>query len=369
MLLCIASLVCSGCKPLIGSSNDVEFEKIYIDAQTVLLQAANDENPMTRSYAMEAIGQTLKKKQGDLLLEALTDPSVIVPFSAAMSLGDIRYTKSKKQLEKLILNVNTDQRIVCAAIYALHRMGNFRYAGQLGILLMSDFPLGRGTAAMVMGKMGEPSAIGPLKALLEEEHDPGVRLNIIEALVRLGDKKSQHILESYVRGPFLDLRLAAIPALSESNPSSQTILENLLKNDQPPRIRVSAAGALGKLKIDSRTGFSICINAVTKPEKMLRAGYGQDSKIKLLDISSLQRLGAISLGDINRKGGVKYLRPLLHNDDGAVKVAAAMSILKIISPLINDDFDDEDMDEGQDPAEQPVRSGPKLHSSGGMDLE
>ena len=83
-------------------SDGIDFDQAYIDARTALLQAANSEDPMTRSYAMEALGQTLKKKEGDFLLEALSDPSVIVRFSAAMSLGDIRYTKAKKKLEELI---------------------------------------------------------------------------------------------------------------------------------------------------------------------------------------------------------------------------------------------------------------------------
>ncbi len=370
LLLGMACLACSGCKFQMGDKpEEINYEQAYTDARTALLQAANDEDPMTRSYAMEAIGQTLKGQEGGLLLEALSDPSVLVRFSAAMSLGDIRYAKAKPKLEEMILERQTDERVVCAAIYALHRMGDTRYAGQLGIILMSDFPLGRATAAMVMGKMGEQSAIGPLNALLAEEHEAGVRLNIIEALANLGDRKSQRILESYARGYFLDLRLAAIPALAASDPNTRDILESLLKNDQPPRVRVSAAGALGKLKLGSEVGFLICIDAIENPEKMLRAGYGQDSKIKPTDISSLRRLGAMALGDIKRPDAIQYLRPLLYEEDGAVKVAAAMSILKIVPPKVVDNFEDEVVEEEPGQAEQPVDIGPKLKTSGGMDLE
>jgi HEAT repeat protein len=208
--------------------------------------------------------------------------------------------------------------------------------------------------------------MGPLRALLEEEHDPGVRFNIVEALSGLGDKKSQRILESYANGYYLDMRLVAIPAMPKANPNTHAILRNMLKNDQPPRVRVCAAGALGKLGLGDKKCFNICIQAINMPEKMLQAGYGQSGKIRPLDISSLQRLGAISLGNLARPEAIEYLRPLLYGDDGSVRVAAAMGILKIVgqveSPHDDDELDADEQDQGP-----PVRLGPKLQSSGGLD--
>jgi len=380
---CLGSLALSGCEMASSDSGAVDYHQANIDARTALLQAANDDDPMTRTHAMEAIGQTLGRGQGELLEQGLDDPNVMARFAAAMSLGDIRYAPAKGRLEQLILNEKTDQRVVCAAIYALYRMGDTRYAGQLGSMLTSDFPLGRGTAAMIMGKMAEPSAMGPLKALLEEEHDPGVRFNIVEALSGLGDKKSQRILESYAKGYYLDMRLVAIPALSKANPNTQPILQNMLKNDQPPRVRVAAAGAMGKLGLGDKACFNICVQAVTLPKKMLQAGYGQAGKIKPLDVSSLRRLGAISLGNLGQAEAIGYLRPLLYGDDGSVQVAAAMGILKIVGPTEHQRDDDELDEDGRgkggrgedgldedDQGEQdlrPIKRGPKLQTSGGLD--
>ena len=349
-----------------GNGGAVSLDKAYVDARTVLLQAAASDDPVTRANAMEAIGATLGPSAGGILLQGLDDKNVAVRFSAAMAIGDMGYPPAEKRLIQLIEDPKTDQRVVSAAIYALYWHNNEKYAGQLGALLFSDFDLGRAAAAMAMGKMNEASAIEPLRSLLTEEKVPAVKVGILEALALLGDRGSMQMLEAYAKGYFLDLRLAAIPAMARSGaPRGKMILEELMGSSNPPRVRVAAAGGLGLLGVPSDNGYKLCCEALRNPEKMLRQSYGDEHLIKSVEVSSLQQLAARSLGQMKREEAVYILRPFLGDRDGPVRVTAAMSILKILSSLGHPT--DVSLRRGASPGGTPPGSRRKLQTSGGID--
>jgi HEAT repeat protein len=356
-----------GCDRLRTSSDDepsISTDQAFIDARTALLQAAVSNDPMTRTYAMEGIGKRLGTAEAGTLMQGLDDEAVTVRFAAAMSLGDLAYPPAEGAMEQLILNPATDQRVVCAAIYCLYRLGNTKYASQLGAILNSDFKFGRATAAMVMGKMGETSAIKPLQSLLADEQDPTVRLNTIEALARLGDQRSLRVLESYAKGYYLDLRLAAIPIIAELRPpSAERLLLSLLNQENPPRVRITAAGGLGTLGQANDDAYEMCLAAAKKPLAFYQATYGEDKTFKPHEVSSLQRLAALSLGHIRRRGAMETLHSLLESSEGGVRVAAAMGLLEII--------DRKPATPRPGPAAgtpvSPTTAKPKLHSAGARD--
>jgi hypothetical protein len=183
-----------------------------------------------------------------------------------------------------------------------------------------------------MGKMQEPSAIGPLKTRLNDEQDPLVKLQIIESLALLGDAVSSLSLEAYTKKTlFMDERLVAIPAMARvrSNTAGPVLVELLQSRRQAPRVRVAAAGALGMLGQSNPTGYALCRAAVNDPRRVLDEAYegrpGSD-----LEVSSLQRLAAISLGWMGEQAAVADLHRLLNNPDGAIRAAAAMSILRLL---------------------------------------
>ena len=363
--LLTVSLVPLGCGQIGLGGGAISMDGIYVDARTALLQAAVSEDPVTRANAMEAIGRTLGPSSGGILAQGLDDENVTVRFAAAMAIGDMGYPPAEKRLIQLIEDPESDQRVVSAAIYALYWHNNEKYAGQLGTLLFSDFDLGRAAAAMAMGKMDESSAVGPLRSLLDEEEVPGVRVSILEALARLGDKASMQTLESYARGYFLDLRLAAIPALARTKtPRAEMVLEELLGSRNPPRVRIAAAGGLGLLGAASDRGYNLCCEALRDPEGMLRRSYG-NKQINPVEVSSLRQLAEISLGQMKQEKAVYLLHPFLKDADGSVRVAAAMSILEILSSLGH--TTDASVEPGSLPPAAPPGSLRKLQTSGGID--
>jgi HEAT repeat protein len=234
---------------------------------------------------------------------------------------------------------------------------------------MSDNKQGRANAALVMGRMGEPSAIGPLRTMIAEESDPIVKYNAVEALARLGDARAVRILESYVKGYYLDLRLASIPVLAEiRHPRTGYILGSLIGGKNPPRVRVMAAGGLGLISDDR--GYSVCADALTDPEDILDDHYGNKYQLKDREfaniVSSLRRLAAISLGMIGDPKAIELLLPLLEDADGSVRIAAAMGVIKILYPGT-------DTGRFTEPGKKPEigreseKNPPRMYTSGGID--
>ncbi len=370
-MLCILTglSVLTGCAPS-ESVMVTDTTNAFIDARATLRQAAEDGNPVTRSHAIEALTQTSGRRSGGLFIQALGDENPAVRFAAAMAVREVKYARAKPRLLKMAKDkkLEPDKRVLCAVIHALHQFGNNEYTYALGELLFDKESEVRANAAMVMGRMGEPTAIGPLKTLLSDEQDPAVKLQIRESLAMLGDTRSQHLLEAYTKGYFLDLRLAAIPALAKTTPRrAMYVLRGLLANDKSPRVRIVAAGALAGLGEIDEAGYKLSLNAAGNPRRVLKDAYGENRRIKEIEVKSLQRLAAISLGNMKRDIAVDALHPLLKSSDGGVRVAAAMGILKLLKR--GDKVP-------QKPAPAAIKKAakpkpelprPKLHTAGGKD--
>ena len=242
---------------------------------------------------------------------------------------------------------------------------SFNYA--LADLLFDPESRVRGNTAMVMGRMGEPTAVGPLKTLLAEEREEDVRLQIHEALAMLGDSRSLYFLETYVVGYGLDLRLDAVPALARTGtPRASYVLQGLLRHDKSPHIRVVAAGWLAWLGQVEEAGYQLCLQALKDPEGMMEAAYKGAREVKEIEVRSLQRLAAMSLAEMKRTEAVAALHPLLESPDGGVRVAAAKAIIKLLGP---------GQEQPETPAPAKEQTGKaetrpakvKLHTAGGKD--
>jgi HEAT repeat protein len=185
---------------------------------------------------------------------------------------------------------------------------------------------------MVMGKVGSPSALGPLKTVLGDETNETAKYNMTEALAALGDGRGQSLLEGYANGIYLDLQLVAIPAIAKfQTPYARQVLRELLANAKSTRVRVSAAGALGLLGEFNSGGYDLCIQSCKDPRAMMERGAIEDPIRTGAELASLQQLAARSLGWMNRPQAVATLEGLLHHADPAVRVMAAMSIIRLLN--------------------------------------
>jgi HEAT repeat protein len=111
-------------------------------------------------------------------------------------------------------------------------------------------------------------------------------------------------------------------------------------------------------------------------------------------VTSLQQIAAISLGWMDKEAAASVLYPLLQSENGSVRVAAAMSLLRIFKdfrpmapalpqaapqtqpakasgspgqPARSDKPDDPSLTKGETTTRPDGRKRPKLHTAGGKD--
>ena len=358
-LILIASLVAGalgGCRDLWQPRATLDYGRIYIDARTALIQAADDPDPVTRSNAVEALSQSLGEQAGAVYKQALGDPYPSVRFAAAMAAGDLRYAPAKSVLQAMSQQdghsdaAEPDKRVFCAVIYALHQLGDTTRTSELGNLLQDAEKEVRANAAMVMGKMGEPSAVVPLQMQLADEQDPTVQLQLVEALALLGDQRNIDRLEAYTKMQVLEDQLVAISAMEQVRSArSLPVLQAMTADRYSPRIRVAAFGALAKLGHVDGAGYRFTLNSVRNPEKVMRKAYKGRRQVSELEGQSLQRLAAMSLGLMKRDDAASALHPLVSSRDGGVRVASAMSLVRLLGAYR--------------PLEPPVRQGEQQQAS------
>ena len=358
--------------------------RAYMDAMATLRQAAEDPDPVTRSNAIEALSRTVGAEAGPLFQQSLSDPYPSVRFAAAMAMGDVGYQPALAQLRQMAghdrasSQAEPDKRVFCAVIYAMHKMGDTTFTGELGSLLMDQEQEVRADAAMVMGRMHEPSGITPLKVQLDQEQDPSVQLQLLESLALLGDEQSAIRMEAHTKTQYMEDRLVAIAAMEQGEPSrARIVLAHLVSEKQPPRVRVAAAGTLAKLGQTNRDLYKLASRAAQDPDAVMsKAGTTQEPPTQF-EVRSLQRLAAIALGWMDRQEAVDILRPLLNSQDGGVKVASAMSIVRLlkayrpVSPAVAEKAEQEQAGQAEQaeskPAQPSSRPAMQLHTAEGKD--
>lgn len=373
--LVMAAAVLCGCPPIGSSANngpDIGPQQAYREARARLLQAANSSSPETRSNALEAVSKTLARQEAAVLMDALDDRYVMVQYAGAMGLGEIAYKPAEARLVKMVNDPEVDDRVAAAAIYALHEIGNNDHASMLARILSSPDKWCRAAAATAMGKMGEPSAIRPLRAAKVDETDIVADLAMVEAMAKLGDERSQQSLEGFIRLPLPDMavKLAAIPAFAETQGRRvDAVLSNLLSKEEHPNVRISAANALAKRGNVTDGNYELVLEALRRPASMLQDYYGQANQaVPEGEPTMLQHLAAMALGNMKRQGAIDSLYPLLDSDSGQVRIASAMAILQILGhdytpPAESADTGNEN---ALPPSELPAGN---LHTSGAIEPE
>jgi HEAT repeat protein len=193
----------------------------------------------------------------------------------------------------------------------------------------------RAVAAFVLGKIGNPAALGPLRKAAGDERDQAAKYNMTEAMAVLGDAKAYNALEAYATGFFYGgLQLEAISALGrEYSPDTMSILQELAADSRSsPLARVKAYGVMARLGQISNVGYNFCVEAARNPGKFSQASASVDRQVAEAELASVQQLSALSLGWMKRPEAVAVLQPLLANGKGIVRVAAAESIFRLLSP-------------------------------------
>lgn len=311
-------------------------------ALAVLYRAAEDRDAYTRAKAIEAMVGVLGERAGDVYIRALDDPEMNVRFAAAMAVGDLRYAPAKGRIlgmaKRKVAGAERYGVVYCGVIYALRRLGHAQreHTRELTELLFCEDEEARANTALVLGRLGEPSAIVPLRGLYDDKNGTvKVRLQALESMARLGDRRSMATLESHAGEPFPVAKLVAIRAMGElGSDRTVLILRSIVESeDHQPQARVLAAGSMARLGTVTDYAYNLCLTSAGDPDGVMRTALGEAYGPTTAGpemITMLRGLASISLGWMKRPHAVDVLAGLLDNTDGGVRVAAAMSILRLL---------------------------------------
>ena len=233
-----------------------------------ILTAAESEDPFIRANAIEAGAWLDNARLGALVKLGLEDEAAVVRFAALLTIGN----------EKLSDYV-----------------GSAPMAG----LLASDDPSARSNAALLLGRMGDRSAVPMLQAMsrrpmrrVSAARAAVVRLQFAEAMVRLGDDKGLDALRAGAYSQFDEVRIVAI------------------KDERHPiQVRLAAAESLARFR--QHDGVQVLLEALVSTEATVRVQAGLTAAKLPTD--------TVILAVINQ----------LDDEDKAAKLAAAAAVLAI----------------------------------------
>ena len=266
--------------------------------------AKGSTNPIIRAHALEGMKDSVGANGADAIISGLTDDSPIVRFAATMAAGELKLAGAKKQLLALVDDVDASVRV--GSRFALHRIGDVSRSHDLEITAKDPQAETRGNTALVLGLIGEPSAVNILIPMLADPN-PAVRLQVAEALWRLGREDGLERLVSYSVSGHADEQMIAISALAA--PRDRRVLGHITGNlvsdyEEVALVAARAAGMLG-----SDAGYGVALKGFKSKDPRQRM------------------LAGLAFGTIGRTDAQDELAQLLRDSDHDVRIAAATSLL------------------------------------------
>ncbi len=293
---------------------------------------------ITRANALEAI-QSAPTRAGDIVAPGLQDANPGVRFSAAMTVGRKKLSGLVESVRPLLRDPSPAVR--AAAVYALGACGEPIDPTPLASMLESPDVGLRGNVVMVLGEMGDVSAAPMLKGAANDPRATGtlveqkiVRLQIAEALVKLGDRDAVQtiraalypssaaevetaVLAAQILGTVRDT--ASAPELIGRIREKMSPVENAGGEDVldpknpylwPPELRLAAARSLGQM--GRREGVYVADQYARDPDPMVRA------------------LAALVYGDTGSDRDLPKLEAMLGDSSEGVRVAAAAGVIRVV---------------------------------------
>jgi HEAT repeat protein len=252
----------------------------------------------------------------------LRDPNRGVRFVAAMEVGRARLAEFADAVQPLLLDESDSVR--AAAIFALGRLGRPVDPTPLAAMVRSDDPEVRSNAYLVLGEIGNRSAVQLIRESLGKgmrQVNPArvrvVELQAAEALVRLGEADGIEPIRAALYAPGEQSEFTALAAQQVArlrDDGSRAILMRLIDGTgisaRPTEVRICCASALAKISPSDGP-------AVVKFARTLL----QDRE------PAVRAQAAIALGEAGGPTVLPELEGLLLDRYPQVQLAAAKAIL------------------------------------------
>jgi HEAT repeat protein len=288
----------------------------------LLLQAADAADPLLRANAIEALHHAPEQLL-PVVRAGLGDENEGVRFVAAMTVGRKRITALADQVESLLADDSPSVR--AAAIYASRRCGRKVDLNPLAGMIMSGNPTVKANAALVLGELGDPSAVPMLREAVGRElpRAPMARgriidLQIAEAMVKLGQEGGLEAIRAALFAPVEQGELTVLACQMCGQLRDEAYAPSLLdmatrqdRREEPPEIRLAATQALAEID-PSRAPREVALGYVGSERPELRA-------------QAATALGAFPPAPRT----VEVVSGLLEDPSPGVQVAAAAALVRM----------------------------------------
>jgi len=297
------------------------------NARLLLRQAAESESPLLRANAIEAAAGAGASGDPELAQElirrGLADSNRGVRFVSAMNVGLLPACSERALVEPLLMDES--ESVQAAAIFALERCGRRVNPTPLAAMLRSDDPEVRGNAALVLGELGNPTALPMLRQAagqgmlaVNAARVRIVELQIAEAQFKLGELAAADPIRAALFAPPQQSEFAALACQicgRIGDQAATAALERLVdatgEDERPPEVRLAAAAALAQLR----------------PIRPIDAEMAE--AMLLSDLPQVRGQAAITLARMGRAQALLAIQRLLSDPDPGVQVAAAGAILRL----------------------------------------
>jgi HEAT repeat protein len=223
-------------------------------------------------------------------------------------------------------------------------------------LLASSHPSVRSNAAMLLGWMGDRSAIGLLKEIglsrmprqISRERESITRLQVTEAIVALGDEEMIDPLRAAAYSDAYEVRILAIQTLGRlgDRKMEQAFLDAMNRKEEPIELRMGAAEALARMGTPA-----VVLEVLRHVEMVLKASADANPLVRAQAAHTLglmEHARRAGLSQIESSGGTAKhpaqvvalfesggitarLTTMLDDDDEQVRLSAAAALLRVES--------------------------------------
>jgi apolipoprotein N-acyltransferase len=293
----------------------------HMAAVALLRQACASQVPMYRANAVEALIASPEDLRA-VVTPLLSDPNRGVRFVAAMSVGRAGLVDLADRVQPLLLDESASVR--AAAICALTRLGRPVDPTPLAAMVRSDDPEVRSNAYLVLGEMGNRSAILMIRDSLgkgmRQVNPARVRiteLQAAEALVRLGEEDGIEPIRAALFAPGEQAEYTALAAQQVArlkDDGSRAILMRLIDGTgisaRPTEVRIGCALALAETSPqDAQAVIRFARTLAKDREPVVRAQ------------------AALALAYAGGAAAVPEIEPMLLDPDPTVQLAVAKGLI------------------------------------------
>ncbi len=317
-----AAMALAGC----GSSQESPppLSSPTFDRALAMLQAGSQSpDPVVRANCIEALQASRDPRALIAIEQGLHDDQAMVRFSAAMVAGKRKASALRPELNTMVTS-DPSGPVRAACIYALRRLGDTTHMNDLAKMLVDSDPSTRANTAMVLGLMGDDSAIELLKNQ-QDEPDVRVKFEITAALARLGDKPSQQVIVAWALDKFAEDQWNAMAVCADlpTDVGESPLLLGL--EDAPPKLPADVDRDL-VLGLTTR-------RQLVAARSLAKMQIGSGAKVALANVKNpvpnLRVLAVLALGEMLTSKQAPTLDGMLSDPDDSVKRAAAAAVVEI----------------------------------------